>query len=110
SPHVDWSVGTVELLTEATAWPEGEEPRRAGVSSFGISGTNAHAIIEQAPPPRSAVTVTTDAASGDDMAEETETPRVALPLVPWLLSGKSEGALRAQARRLLEHVERHPEV
>ncbi|MBI0301169.1 acyltransferase domain-containing protein, partial [Streptomyces sp. PRKS01-29] len=42
--------------------------------------------------------------------EETETPRVALPLVPWLLSGKSEGALRAQARRLLEHVERHPEV
>ncbi|MBI0299887.1 polyketide synthase docking domain-containing protein, partial [Streptomyces sp. PRKS01-29] len=97
SPHVDWSVGTVELLTEATAWPEGEEPRRAGVSSFGISGTNAHAIIEQAPP---SVTAT----------EETETPRVALPLVPWLLSGKSEGALRAQARRLLEHVERHPEV
>ncbi|WXA10754.1 SDR family NAD(P)-dependent oxidoreductase [Streptomyces hygroscopicus subsp. hygroscopicus] len=97
SPHVDWSVGTLALLTEATAWPEGEEPRRAGVSSFGISGTNAHAIIEQAPPPP----------SGADAAEEARTP---LPLVPWPLSGTSEAALRAQATRLLDHVERHPEV
>ncbi|WP_413106119.1 type I polyketide synthase [Streptomyces sp. Inha503] len=105
SPHVDWATGTVELLAEATAWPEGEEPRRAGVSSFGISGTNAHAIIEQAPSPAA-----TDTASDADVAEETEAPRTALPLVPWLLSSKSEAALRAQARRLLEHVERHPEV
>ncbi|AQW55441.1 polyketide synthase [Streptomyces hygroscopicus] len=105
SPHVDWATGTVELLAEATAWPEGEEPRRAGVSSFGISGTNAHAIIEQAPSPAAA-----DTASDPGVAEETEAPRTALPLVPWLLSSKSEAALRAQARRLLEHVERHPEV
>ncbi|MGW7754866.1 type I polyketide synthase [Streptomyces violaceusniger] len=105
SPHVDWATGTVELLAEATAWPEGEEPRRAGVSSFGISGTNAHAIIEQAPSPAAA-----DTASDAGVAEEAEAPRTALPLVPWLLSSKSEAALRAQARRLLEHVERHPEV
>ncbi|WP_411054232.1 type I polyketide synthase [Streptomyces sp. NEAU-383] len=105
SPHVDWSTGTVELLTEAAAWPEGEEPRRAGVSSFGISGTNAHAIIEQGPP--SSVTP-----SGAEAAEteQTQAPRMALPLVPWLLSSKSEVALRAQARRLLDHVEQHPEV
>ncbi|AEM83812.1 Acyl transferase [Streptomyces violaceusniger Tu 4113] len=106
SPHVDWSTGTVELLTEATAWREREEPRRAGVSSFGISGTNAHAIIEQAPLPLSATTI--DTASGADVAEEA--PRVALPLIPWPLSSKSEAGLRAQARRLLDHVERHPEV
>ncbi|MEU1949419.1 type I polyketide synthase, partial [Streptomyces sp. NPDC020125] len=114
SPHVDWSTGTVELLTEAAAWPEGEEPRRAGVSSFGISGTNAHAIIEQAPAPSATPEVTqdgaTEAASGSEAAEQAQAPRTALPLVPWLLSSKSEAALRAQARRLLDHVEQRPEV
>jgi acyl transferase domain-containing protein/NADPH:quinone reductase-like Zn-dependent oxidoreductase/acyl carrier protein len=34
--------------TEAVGWPV-EGPRRAAVSSYGMSGTNVHAVLEQAP-------------------------------------------------------------
>ncbi|WP_066370502.1 type I polyketide synthase [Herbidospora mongoliensis] len=87
SPHVDWSAGSVELLTEARSWPEGV--RRAGVSSFGISGTNAHVIIEQAPGPDAEPSI-------DD---------VSLPTVPWLLSAKSSEALRALAVDVVKAAE-----
>ncbi|WP_431951477.1 type I polyketide synthase [Nocardia lijiangensis] len=98
SPHVDWSTGAVELLTESRRWERSGRPRRAGVSSFGISGTNAHVIIEEAPAEVADDTV--DAPAGG--AGSTVRPEI--PVVPWVVSAKSASALRAQAARLLGHV------
>ncbi|MFV2109765.1 type I polyketide synthase [Micromonospora sp. LOL_015] len=95
STRVDWSAGDVELLTEAKAWPDTGQPRRAGVSSFGASGTNAHVVLEQAPP----LEAESEAAAGKP-----------LPVVPWVLSARSEKALRAQSDRLLAHVTDRPEL
>ncbi|WP_405546562.1 type I polyketide synthase [Streptomyces phaeochromogenes] len=93
SPHVDWSAGSVELLTDARPWnPEGH-PRRAGVSSFGISGTNAHLIIEEAPQTQNS-----------EQTEQSVPVLPALPVVPWVLSARTEQALREQAARLADHV------
>jgi rifamycin polyketide synthase module 7/8 len=89
SREIDWSAGSVELLTEARDWPRGDRPRRAGISSFGISGTNAHLILEEVP--EEPVT----------RAEETVPPGV-LPLV---VSGRSTVSLAGQADRLAGFVE-----
>ncbi|WP_234353017.1 type I polyketide synthase [Streptomyces sp. NRRL B-1140] len=96
STHVDWSAGAVELLTEARKWPgTPQRPRRAGVSSFGISGTNAHLVLEQASEP--------------EPAAEPESADVTGP-VPWVLSARSEQALRAQAARLRDFVDADPSL
>ncbi|EDX25145.1 polyketide synthase type I [Streptomyces sp. Mg1] len=102
TPHVDWTAGAVSLLTEQVAWPDTGRPRRAGVSSFGISGTNAHAIIEQAPQPGPAPRP----AAGPDTGTHTggEPEGAPAPLVPVVLSARDEDALRAQARRLLTRI------
>ncbi|QUQ72348.1 type I polyketide synthase [Kutzneria sp. CA-103260] len=89
SPKIDWAAGAVELLTSEQPWPAGERPRRAGVSSFGISGTNAHVIVEQAPEP----------------TREPEPVTVTSDIVPVLVSGRGEAALRAQAATLVSTVD-----
>ena len=97
SPHVDWSAGSVSLLTEARPWPaQGPAQgrvRRAGVSSFGISGTNAHVIVEAAP-----------------VEERVDAAGCKVPVVPWAISAKSATALGSQAARLAAHVRAHGEL
>jgi acyl transferase domain-containing protein/acyl-coenzyme A synthetase/AMP-(fatty) acid ligase/acyl carrier protein len=99
SPHVEWSTGKVELLSEAVPWRRGERPRRAAVSSFGISGTNAHLILEEAPQGQE---------RGAGAEGEPRAPR--LDPIPLLVSAKDKGSLGAQAARLLSHLQENPEL
>ncbi|WP_436387326.1 type I polyketide synthase [Amycolatopsis sp. MEPSY49] len=82
TPHVDWTAGAVSLLTEPQEWPETGAPRRAGVSSFGGSGTNAHVVLEG---------VTEEPADVEESIVDTAV---------WVLSGRSEAALKARAAEL----------
>ncbi|MPZ79429.1 MAG: alpha/beta fold hydrolase [Actinophytocola sp.] len=80
TPKVDWSAGSVSLLTSAVPWEPGDSPRRAAVSAFGIGGTNAHVVLEE--PPAAVL------------------PSVVDGPAAWPLSARSAAALRAQAAAL----------
>ena len=93
TPHVDWARSGLALLQRPRPWPrEPGRPRRAGVSSFGISGTNAHVVVEEAPPRAASVPA--------------ELP-VGATLV---VSGRTDEALRDQARRWAQWLRAHPDA
>ncbi len=89
NPQIDFDNSPFFVVQETRDWPRGSEPRRAGVSSFGIGGTNAHAVLEEAPP---------RPPSGPSR-----------PWLPLLLSARTETALEAMTDRLAAHLEAHPE-
>ncbi|MDL2082184.1 SDR family NAD(P)-dependent oxidoreductase, partial [Streptomyces sp. GXMU-J15] len=93
SSRVDWSAGTVQVLSQPQDWPDSGHARRAAVSAFGVSGTNAHVILEQPLTDEAPVTVEPEPA-----------------LVPWVVSGRTRDALQAQAGRLAEFVDRSGDV
>ena len=113
SPVIDWRALSLQVPTEATAWPKSDgRPRLAGVSGYGWSGTNAHIVIEGYGEPRAASTESyrrrlptgaprhidvslPDSFDEAPQAEETEArPTRLLPL-----SGKTEQALKDLAAR-----------
>ncbi|APE34969.1 hypothetical protein BOX37_14570 [Nocardia mangyaensis] len=91
SPHVDWARSGVAVQAQAGPWQRGDRPRRAGVSAFGLSGTNAHLILEEAPP---------------TPVEEADPLAGGVALLP--ISARSEASVHGQARRLLDLVAADP--
>jgi acyl transferase domain-containing protein/acyl carrier protein len=90
NPALELGDSVFRVVGERTTWPAGTLPRRAGVSSFGIGGTNAHVVLEEAPP-----------------AGLPGTPRHHQLLA---FSARSAAALDQVAQRLADHLESHPEA
>ncbi len=78
-----------------TQWPlDVATPRRAAVSSYGMSGTNVHAILEQAP---------------EQPADEVNDPHAVLPALLFPLSSTSAQELARTAQRMADWIETHAE-
>jgi acyl transferase domain-containing protein len=89
NPEIDFSASPFFVNREVIDWPRRDGPRRAGVSSLGIGGTNAHAVLEEAPP------------------AQPSTPGWPWCLLP--LSARSEPALEVMTDRLADFLAEHPE-
>ncbi len=83
NPRLGLEGSPLYVVSRPTPW-RGSAPRRAGVSSFGIGGTNAHAVLEEAP-----------AVASDEPRRDEEL---------LLLSAKSEAALERMTAELAEHL------
>ena len=89
NPKIDFAGSPFFVSTTLTPWERNGTPRRAGVSSFGIGGTNAHVVLEEAPP-----------------VDVDHTQR---PFQLLMLSARSEAALEDATQNLLEHLQTHPD-
>jgi phthiocerol/phenolphthiocerol synthesis type-I polyketide synthase E len=107
NPRLDLAASPFRVATRLAEWPRGTAPRRAGVSAFGFGGTNAHLVLEEAPAVEAGAARQPLADAARAPTAGAAAPRPARLL---LLSARSEGALERAARRLAEHLRRHPEV
>jgi amino acid adenylation domain-containing protein len=90
NPRLELEDSPFAVADRLLDWPVGG-PRRAGVHSFGIGGTNAHVIVEQAPPSE----------------PSSETGRRPCLVV---LSAASRDALEAASDNLARHLEEDEET
>lgn len=85
NPAIAFADSPFVVNSQASEWKDGSTPRRAGVSSFGVGGTNAHVILEQAPPLRAS-----DIATGPSLL---------------VLSARSPAALARAATQLADFLQ-----
>ncbi|WP_439519436.1 type I polyketide synthase [Hydrogenophaga sp.] len=90
NPSIDFDTSPFRVNHTLSAWVSHKGPRRAGVNSLGVGGTNAHAVLEEAP------------AAGH--SEPSDWPFQLL-----VVSGRSRAAVDANAKALAAHLRAHPE-
>ncbi|HRK42971.1 MAG TPA: type I polyketide synthase, partial [Gemmobacter sp.] len=90
NPAIDFETSPFRVNDRLTVWDDQGRPRRAGVNSLGVGGTNAHAVLQEAP---------ARAASEESL----------WPFQPLVISAKSKAALDGQAAALAAHLRAHPE-
>jgi acyl transferase domain-containing protein/NAD(P)-dependent dehydrogenase (short-subunit alcohol dehydrogenase family) len=88
NPEIDFSTTPFFVNTQLTPWSNAAGARRAGIMSTGMGGTNAHVVLEEAPP---------------TAAHRTSSqPRL------FVLSARTEAALAASADRLRAFLDANP--
>ncbi len=90
NPQIDFASSPFFVATRLASWPDDGMPRRAGVSSFGLGGTNAHVVLEEAPP--------------REPSEPASRPAQLL-----VVSARTPAALEAAATNLATHLRSTPE-
>jgi phthiocerol/phenolphthiocerol synthesis type-I polyketide synthase E len=90
NPLIDFTNSPFWVVTTASPWRSGDRPRRAGVSSFGFGGTNAHAIVQEAP------------------IRPVVQRSPAWSILP--LAAKTPGALKAMTKELGAYLHVYPEL
>ena len=92
--QIDFAASPFVVNDTLMPWPRGEVVRRAGVSSFGVGGTNAHAVLEEAP-----VIARSAHSHGPSRG-------------PYVLrlSARTLTALDSAAARLADHLQRDPSI
>jgi len=104
NPTVAWDSMPMAIAREGAAWPRGEAPRVVGVNSFGIGGTNAHVVLEEAPPPAAVESAAFAPATAGAVSADGASAVRARSSALLVLSARSEAALRALAARYADRL------
>ncbi|KNA93308.1 type I polyketide synthase [Gordonia sp. w5E2] len=96
NPHINMDNLRLRVVAEHTVWPERDRPRRAGVSSFGFGGTNAHVVLEQAPPAH---------ATADMNSGATNSGASTAAVTTLTVTAKTADRVRAQAGALADWLD-----
>ncbi|WP_411144603.1 type I polyketide synthase, partial [Streptomyces sp. x-80] len=90
TPNPDIPLDDLRLAVqqEYGTWPAENAQLIAGVSSFGMGGANCHVVVAESPAPV------------PEVPRDAVEPSAEPPVTPWVLSGRTAGALSAQAERL----------